>query len=155
VLAADYCTHSKTKTKPTTDAEEGGPTSPRKGRRSGRASDAGAGSAGRRSSAAADAADALAAGLPSGKKPPKTLKEKAVRLLTGWMASVVKLNGKKLLPSNAAVSRLLLPLVLWAVAVVAVFGVSYTQLQGLQAPLSSLNGAWPDCFFLHSRSCCT
>jgi len=56
------------------------------------------------------------------------------------MASVVKLNGKKLLPSNVAVMQLLIPTVIWAVAVAIVFGVSYVQLQGLHQPLSSLNG---------------
>jgi hypothetical protein len=62
--------------------------------------------------------------------------------LTGWMATVIKLNGKKLLPSNRAALRIMLPLLAWAAAVVAVFGVSVVQLKGLQAPLSSLNGGF-------------
>lgn len=77
------------------------------------------------------------------KKQPKTWYQKAWRLLTGWMASVVRLNGKKLLPSNAVVVRMMAPLVLWVVGVIIVFGASYVQLQGLQAPLSSLNGEPP------------
>jgi hypothetical protein len=56
------------------------------------------------------------------------------------MATAVKLNGKRLLPSNGAVLRIMLPLLAWAAAVVVVFGVTVVQLKGLKAPLSSLNG---------------
>lgn len=34
-----------------------------------------------------------------------------------------------------------LPLVLWVATVIIIFGVSFEQLQGLQAPLASLNAA--------------
>lgn len=34
-----------------------------------------------------------------------------------------------------------LPLVLWVATVIIIFGVSFEKLQGLQAPLASLNAA--------------
>jgi len=52
-----------------------------------------------------------------------------------------QVNGKKLVPSSVVVLRFMAPLVLWAAAVVVVFGVSFTQLANLQGPLSSLNAA--------------
>ncbi|GBF95600.1 hypothetical protein Rsub_08582 [Raphidocelis subcapitata] len=113
------------------EEEEGGD----KGRRRGRGRSAAEGGDSRRAAAAAAAAAA------GDKRAPKTLAQRVKRLLLGWMASVVKLNGKKLLPSNAAIVRLMAPVLLWAVTVMVVFGVSYVQLQGLQAPLSSLNAA--------------
>jgi hypothetical protein len=120
------------------EEEEEGGGDEGKGRRRrgrGRGSATGEGVGSRRSAAAA------AAGEAGEKRATKTLTQRVQRFLLGWMASAVKLNGKKLLPSNAAIVRLMAPLLLWAVMVLVVFGVSYAQLQGLQAPLSSLNGA--------------
>lgn len=45
------------------------------------------------------------------------------------------------MPNSAVVLRFMSPLVLWAIAVVIVFGVSFKQLANLQGPLSSLNAA--------------
>jgi hypothetical protein len=45
------------------------------------------------------------------------------------------------MPNSTVVLRFVAPLLLWAVAVVVVFGVSFTQLANLQGPLSSLNAA--------------
>jgi hypothetical protein len=53
----------------------------------------------------------------------------------------VKVNGKKLVPNSAVLMRFMGPLLLWAVAVVVVFGVSFGELSNLQGPLSSLNAA--------------
>ncbi|KAI8467685.1 MAG: hypothetical protein J3K34DRAFT_523567 [Monoraphidium minutum] len=86
-----------------------------------------------RSSAAAVAADK--------KKPPKTLARRIYKALFGWMDTVIKLNGKKLSPNNVVVLKMMLPLVLWAAAVVVIFGVTFQKLAGLQAPLASLNAA--------------
>ncbi len=52
-----------------------------------------------------------------------------------------QVNGKKLLPNSGVIIRFMAPLLLWAAAVVIVFGVSFTQLANLQGPLSSLNAA--------------
>lgn len=52
-----------------------------------------------------------------------------------------QVNGKKLQPNSTVVLRFMAPLVAWAIAVVVVFGVSFTQLANLQGPLSSLNAA--------------
>jgi hypothetical protein len=45
------------------------------------------------------------------------------------------------MPNSVVVLRFMAPLFLWAIAVVAVFGVSFTELANLQGPLSSLNAA--------------
>jgi hypothetical protein len=52
-----------------------------------------------------------------------------------------QLNGKKLVPNNSVISKFMLPLTVWAVAVIVVFGVTFQRLAGLQAPLASLNAA--------------
>ena len=52
-----------------------------------------------------------------------------------------QVNGKKLIPNSTVLLKFMAPLVLWAAAVVVVFGVSFTMLANLQGPLSSLNAA--------------
>lgn len=49
-----------------------------------------------------------------------------------------KRNGKKLVPSSQVVVKLMAPLLLWVAAVMVIYGVSYSNLQGLQGPLASL-----------------
>lgn len=64
---------------------------------------------------------------------------RALRAVERWLTTAIKVNGKKLVPNSAVVMRFMAPLLLWAAAVVVVFGVSFAQLSNLQAPLSSLN----------------
>ncbi|GBF92718.1 hypothetical protein Rsub_05087, partial [Raphidocelis subcapitata] len=76
------------------------------------------------------------------KKPKNlTFRTKVYRALFGWIDTKVKVNGKKLIPNATVVLRFMSPLLLWAIAVVIVFGVSFKQLANLQGPLSSLNAA--------------
>lgn len=49
-----------------------------------------------------------------------------------------KRNGKKLVPSLHVIVKLMAPLLLWVAAVMVIYGVSYSNLQGLQGPLASL-----------------
>ncbi|KAI8474715.1 MAG: hypothetical protein J3K34DRAFT_518018 [Monoraphidium minutum] len=82
-----------------------------------------------------------AAAAATKKDKPTTFGAKVFRVLFGWLDTKVKVNGKKLMPNSTVVLRFMAPLVLWAAAVIVVFGVSFTQLANLQGPLSSLNAA--------------
>ncbi|KIY98973.1 hypothetical protein MNEG_8988 [Monoraphidium neglectum] len=86
-------------------------------------------------------ARSAAAAAAAKKNKPTTFGGRVYRALFGWLETKVKVNGKKLLPNSTAVLRFMAPLVLWAAAVVVVFGVSFVELANLQGPLSSLNAA--------------
>lgn len=50
-------------------------------------------------------------------------------------------NGKAILPSHITTAKLMLPLGVWWAALVAIYVVSYVQLNDMQQPLSALNMA--------------
>lgn len=50
----------------------------------------------------------------------------------------VQVNGKRLSPSRGVFVRFMLPLLLWWVLALALFGVSFRELENLQHPLTSL-----------------
>ncbi|KAG2497903.1 hypothetical protein HYH03_004168 [Edaphochlamys debaryana] len=56
-------------------------------------------------------------------------------------AKGIPINGKVLVPSIASVANFMVPLALWNVAVAVIYVVSWSQLHGMQGPLSSLNMA--------------
>lgn len=49
-----------------------------------------------------------------------------------------QINGKKLRPARGAFARFMVPLMIWWVLAVALYGASFTSLTKLQAPLTSL-----------------
>ncbi|KAG2494774.1 hypothetical protein HYH03_007018 [Edaphochlamys debaryana] len=52
-----------------------------------------------------------------------------------------RINGKTLTPSHASVSKFLVPLFVWNAAVIVIYAISLFKLDGMQAPLASLNMA--------------
>lgn len=81
------------------------------------------------------------AGMPGhASAAAKPLWRRVVDAAQEWVSPTVKLNGKKLVASNRAVLTAMIPLIVWASGVVAVFGISYVQLRNLKEPLMSLAG---------------
>ncbi|KAG2493141.1 hypothetical protein HYH03_008565 [Edaphochlamys debaryana] len=51
------------------------------------------------------------------------------------------INGKTLTPSHAAVTKFMIPFFVWNATVIVVYAISLVKLNGMQAPLASLNMA--------------
>eukprot|EP00878_Enallax_costatus_P005349 GHUV01005618.1.p1 GENE.GHUV01005618.1~~GHUV01005618.1.p1 ORF type:complete len:894 (+),score=279.19 GHUV01005618.1:728-3409(+) len=72
--------------------------------------------------------------------PPGML-SKLYKQTLGKLFGNIKVNGRKRVTDNLMIWTLMAPLVLWVVAVIIIFGISFQQLSGLQGPLASLNAA--------------
>lgn len=49
--------------------------------------------------------------------------------------------GKEVVPSYWSTFKLMLPILLWVLALIAIYIISYIQLQGMASPLAALNMA--------------
>eukprot|EP00879_Flechtneria_rotunda_P022137 GHRR01023358.1.p1 GENE.GHRR01023358.1~~GHRR01023358.1.p1 ORF type:complete len:763 (+),score=195.35 GHRR01023358.1:255-2291(+) len=63
------------------------------------------------------------------------------RLARGTFNRTLKISGKKLQPARGAFVRFLAPLLVWWVAALIIYGVSFTKLGALQGPLTSLQAS--------------
>lgn len=72
----------------------------------------------------------------------RALKRRALQALKpDWLTwqSSLTMNGKELLPNSSDIVKILAPLLCWELAVVIIYAMTFSELQGLQQPLAQLS----------------